>query len=405
MKGHIRERSPGHWAIVIDVPQDGKRKQRWHSFKGTKRQAQIECARLISEFQDGTAIEPSRMTVAAFLDRWIEHMQGQVSPRSHERYAEIARKNLVPLLSGLTLTKLQPAHISQAYAKALASGRRDGQGGLSARTVTHMHRVLREALQQAVRWQLLARNPADAVKPPKVERKQMNVLDTDATAALIEAARPYRIFVPILLGVLCGLRRGEIAALRWRSVDLEVGQLRVVASIEQTKAGCREKETKSGRDRVVALPAMLTAELRRHRAEQAQELLQLGVRLADDSYVVAQADGNPLQPNSLTHAFTDFLEGHGLQRVRLHDLRHSHATHLLAAGIHPRVASERLGHSKVGITLDLYSHVLPGMQAEAAAAVDSAVQAALEKRIATAKCLQNVSKVADLFSQENKKAE
>jgi len=267
-----------------------------------------------------------------------------------------------------------------------------------------MHRVLREALQQAVRWQMLARNPADAVKPPKVERKQMNVLDTDATAALIEAARPYRIFVPILLGVLCGLRRGEIAALRWKSVDLETGQLRVVASIEQTKAGCREKETKSGRDRVVALPAMLVAELRRHRAEQAQELLQLGVRLADDSYVVAQADGSPLQPNSLTHAFTDFLEAHGLPRVRLHDLRHSHATHLLAAGIHPKVASERLGHSKVGITLDLYSHVLPGMQAEAAAAVDSAVQAALQKRAADPKCLQSVCNVTDLFSEENKKA-
>jgi hypothetical protein len=134
MKGHIRERSPGHWAIVIDVPQDGKRKQRWHSFKGTKRQAQIECARLIADLQNGTAVEPSRMTVAAFLERWIEHMEGQVSPRSHERYAEIARKNLVPLLGALALTKLQPAPISQAYAKALASGRRDGTGGLSART-------------------------------------------------------------------------------------------------------------------------------------------------------------------------------------------------------------------------------------------------------------------------------
>jgi site-specific recombinase XerC len=132
-----------------------------------------------------------RMTVAAFLERWIEHMQGQVSPRSHERYAEIARKNIAPLLGGIALTKL-------AYAKALASGRRDGSGGLSARTVQHMHRVLSEALQQAVGWQMLARNPADAVKPPKVERKQMSVLDTDATIELIEAARPYRIFVPIL---------------------------------------------------------------------------------------------------------------------------------------------------------------------------------------------------------------
>jgi hypothetical protein len=148
MKGHLRERSPGHWAIILDLPDPagGGRKQRWHSFKGTKREAQRQCARLISEMDKGTAVEPSRMTVAAFLERWIEHMQGQVSPRSHERYAEIARKNLVPVLGGLMLAKLQPAHISQAYAKALASGRRDGKGGLSARTVTHMHRVLREAL-------------------------------------------------------------------------------------------------------------------------------------------------------------------------------------------------------------------------------------------------------------------
>jgi integrase len=382
MKGHIRERSPGHWAIVLEIrdPETGKRRRRWHSFKGTKRGAQIECSRLIAEMTGGRYIDPSRETVAAFLDRWIEHMKGQVSPRSHERYAEIARKNLVPLLGALTLTKLQPAHISAAYANALSGGRRKGGGGLSARTVTHMHRVLRQALQQAVLWQLLGRNPADAVKPPKVERRQMTVLDADATAELIEAARSSSIFVPILLGVLCGLRRGEIAALRWRSVDLKVGQLAVVASTEQTKVGCREKETKSGRCRTVALPALLIEELNRHRVQQVQDRLRLGVRLCDDHHVVMQSGGRPLQPNSLTHAFTLFLEGRGLQRVRLHDLRHSHATHMLAAGIHPKVASERLGHSKVGITLDLYSHVLPGMQSEAAARVDDVMRAALSRR-------------------------
>ena len=382
MKGHIRERSPGHWAIVLEIrdPVTGKRKRRWHSFKGGKREAQIECSRLISEMKGGTYIDPTRETIATFLDRWINHMKGQVAPRSHERYSEIARKNVAPLLGGLTLTKLQPAHISAAYAKALTSGHRKGRGGLSARTVTHMHRVLRQALQQAVRWQLLTRNPADAVKPPKIERQQMSVLDADATAELIEAARSYTVFMPILLGALCGLRRGEISALRWRSVDLDAGQLAVVASTEQTKAGCREKETKSGRCRTVALPAMLTEELRKHRLDQAQALLKLGVRLAVEHHVVMQADGSPLQPNSLTHAFTTFLEDRGLQRVRLHDLRHSHATHMLQAGVHPKIASERLGHSKVGITLDLYSHVLPGMQSEAAARVDDVMQAALNRR-------------------------
>src|SRR5262249_46730427 len=153
-----------------------------------------------------------------------------------------------------------------------------------------------------------------------------------------------------------------------------------VASVEQTKAGCGEKEPKSGLARNVALPATLVEELRCHRAKQAQELLQVGIGLTGDTHVVAQADGSPLRPNSLTHGFADFLAERGLKRVRLHDLRHSHATHMLAAGVHPKVASERLGHSKVGITLDLYSHVLPGMQAEAAAAVDHALQAALQKR-------------------------
>jgi integrase len=381
MRGHIRERSPGRWAIVLDVrdPASGKRKRRWYSFAGTKREAQKECARLITEMERGTYVEPTRETVANFLERWIEHMQGQVSPRSHERYAELCCKNIVPLLGGLTLAKLQPAQISQAYAKALTNGRRDGKGGLSARTVTHMHRVLREALQQALRWQLLARNPADAVKPPKVEHQQMRVLGADAAIDLIEAARGTSLFVPILLGVRCGMRRGEVVALRWRNVDLDRGQISVVASAEQTDRGVREKETKSGKGRTIVLSATEVEDLRAHRRKQAEGLLALGVRLTDDHHVVAREDGQPLQPRSLTHAFVKFARRQGVQ-IRLHDLRHSHATHMLAAGVHPKIAQERLGHSSVGITLDLYSHVLPGMQAEAVSRVDAVLQDALNRR-------------------------
>src|SRR5215831_14723929 len=231
MKGHIRERSSGRFAIVIDTRDpSGKRRRKWVSFSGTKREARIECARLITETKSGAYVDATRETIATFLDRWIEHMRGQVSPRSLERYAELCRNNIVPSLGAIPLTKLQPAQISQAYAKALTSGRRDGAGGLSPRTVHHMHRVLREALQQAVRWQLLARNPADAVRPPKVERKQMQTLNAEATVTLIEAARGTNLFMPILLGVLCGLRRGEITALRWRSIDLDRDQLSVTAA-------------------------------------------------------------------------------------------------------------------------------------------------------------------------------
>jgi integrase len=387
MSGHVRQRGKrGQWYAVIDVFDAGKRKRRWHRLENCKgkREAEKACERLIAQQGEGTYVDASRMTVADFLERWLEHMQGQVSPRSLERYTELARKNIVPLLGDLALTKLQPAHISQAYAKALTSGRRDGKGGLSARTVSHMHRVLREALQQAVRWQMLARNPADAVKPPKVERQQMRVLDADGAIDVIEAARGTALFVPVLLGVRCGLRRGEVVALRWRNVDLERGQISVVASAEQTNLGVREKEPKNGKGRTIVLCGTEIEELRSHRVQQAQGLLALGVRLTDDHHVVAREDGQPLQPRSLTHAFVKFVRRHGF-RIRLHDLRHSHATHMLASGVHPKIAQERLGHSSVGITLDLYSHVLPGMQAEAVSRVDAALRDALDRRAAKKK--------------------
>jgi integrase len=206
----------------------------------------------------------------------------------------------------------------------------------------------------------------------------MAVLDTDATAELIEAARETPLFMPIMLGVRCGLRRGEVVALRWRNVDLERGQISVVASAEQTDRGVREKEPKNGKGRTIVLSATEVEELRAHRARQAEGLLALGVSLTDDHHV-ARADGQPLRPRSLTHAFVKFVRQNGFQ-IRLHDLRHSHATHMLASGVHPKIAQERLGHSSVGITLDLYSHVLPGMQAEAVSKVDAALRDALDRR-------------------------
>jgi integrase len=382
MKGHIRERSPRHWAIVIDAqdPETGKRRRKWHSFRGSKREAQVECCRLIGEHKAGRInLAPNRTTVGEFLARWLDHMQAQLTPRSHERYSELVTKNILPLIGNLALAKLQPATISQAYAKALKTGRCDGQGGLSPKTVLYMHRILRQALAQSVLWDLLGRNPADAVEPPKTERRQMNALDADATAALLDAARNTSLFIPVLLAVMCGIRRGEIAALRWKSVDLERGMLAVVGSAEQTKDGVREKPPKNGKGRSVELPLLVVDELRRHRVLQAQHFLQLGVRLTDDHHVVMRKDGLPIQPRSLTYAFQIFLGKQKLRRIRLHDLRHTHATLLLKGGVHPKIAQERLGHSSIAITLDLYSHVLPGMQREAAQLLDRSMRAAFER--------------------------
>ena len=383
MKGHLRERSPGHWAIVIEMrdPETGRRIRKWHSFAGTKREAQIECAQLISDVKIGTYIEPSKTTLALFLDRWLDDVRTRVTPKTHERYAQICRKNIAPLLGAVVLAKLKPEQIAEAYSKALATGRRRGNGGLAPRTVRQMHAILKSALSQAVKWEILLRNPAAAVRGPKVGRASMQTYNLEQTAELLEAARDDRVFVPILLAVLGGLRRGEIAALRWRDVDLAASQLSVVRSAEQTRAGVRYKEPKSGHGRTIALSSTLVTELRAYRVTQAKELLRFGKRLTDDDFVVMQADGSPLRPHSLGQEWVRFLaRNRALPRIRFHDLRHAHATHLLSSGVHPKVASERLGHSKVGITLDLYSHVLPNMQADAAAIVDGALRAVLNRR-------------------------
>jgi len=356
-------------------PETGRRKRKWHSFTGNKRQAQVECARLVSEMKVGTYVEPNKTTLAQYLDRWLDDARSCVTPKTHERYTQICHKNVAPLLGAVPLAKLRPEQIAQAYAKALASGRRKGSGGLSPRTVRQMHAIIKSALAQAVKWEILIRNPAAAVRGPKVGRAAMQTYDLEQTAELIEAARGRRVFIPILLAVLGGLRRGEIAALRWRHVDLSTAQLAVIQSAEQTKAGVRYKEPKSGRGRTIALSATLVTELKAH-----QEWVRFLER-----YLIA-----PKPVARFTVTLTIFRQwlrsavlvtrNRALPRIRFHDLRHAHATHLLASGVHPKVASERLGHSKVGITLDLYSHVLPNMQADAAAIVDDALRAVLRKR-------------------------
>jgi len=308
-------------------------------------------------------------------------MRLQVSPRTHERYTELVTKNIIPALGSVTLSRLHAVQISEAYTRALVSGRRDGKGGLSPASVHYQHRVLKKAIGQAVKWGLLPGNLLDAVDPPRVERTRMQTYDMAQTAEALTLARPTRLYVPVLLALLCGLRRGEITALRWRNVDLEGAQLAIVESTEQTSKTIRLKETRTGRARTVALPSLVVDELRRHRIEQAQELLQIGIRQDGESFVYAREDGQLMQPRSLTHAWDQFRARTTLPRIRFHDLRHSHATHLLAGNVHPKIASERLGHSKVGITLDLYSHVLPGMQADAAARVDLAAREAISHRL------------------------
>ena len=381
--GHIRQRSAGSFEIRYSLgtePATGKRRMATTTVKGNRRAAEKELRRLLRTLDTGEHVDPTRMTVRQWLDHWLATVHTEVAPKTAERYGEIVHNFLIPGLGAHELLKLAPVHIQQAYSGWAIGGRLDGKpGALSPRTRRHIHRILRTALARAVEQQVIARNPADAFRKrlPKVERRAMITLTADQSAQLLEFIAHSRIYWPVLIALSTGMRRGEILALRWKNVDLERGSVRVMESLEQTKDAIRFKPPKTDRYRVIALPGYAIEELRRLKPQQAEKLLALGVRQTGDTLLCSRADGQPRTPLSLTYEFARFMRRlKELPCVRFHDLRHSHATQLLANGVHPKIVSERLGHASVAITLDLYSHVTDTMQSDAALRLDSAMSAA-----------------------------
>ena len=365
MPGSIVKRGKNSWSVILDLGRDpvtGKRRQFWRSVKGPKRDAETLLVHLLHQRDTGIDVPPGKMTVGDYLKRWLrDYAEPNTAPKTVQRYEEVVRLHLAPALGALPLTKLRPLHIQEAYGKILAKG-------LSARTVLHCHRVLREALQQAVRWQLVTRNAADAVVPPRPQRHETRALGPDQVAAILTAASSTRHGTLIELAVMTGLRKGELLGLRWDDLDLDAGTLYVRQTCQWLpRRGFTFRAPKTaGSRRSVAIAADTVRVLRRHRAKQAEERLALGAAYNDQNLVFTTPLGTPIDPSNLRRAWELVVEQAGIGHVRFHDLRHAHATLLLREGVHPKVVSERLGHSGVGITLDTYSHVLPNLQADAA---------------------------------------
>lgn len=384
MRGHIEKRGRNTWRIRIDLGTgaNGKRVRSDHRFRGTKKEAEAELARLVHELNTGAFVEPSKMYVRDYLERWLQDTKPRVAARTHERYEQIVLLHLTPALGHHLLTRLHPLHIETYYREAQEHGRTrpDSRGsGLSAQTVLHHHRVLREALQRAVRLNLLASNPADRVQPPRASRQEMHALDEVGTARLLAAADGTDLYAPVALAVTTGLRRGELLALRWADLDLDARTLTVCRSLEQTKDGLRFKEPKTAKSRrAVALPLLAVEALKAHRKEQAELRLAFGAAYKDQDLVFSMPEGGPWRPMRLTDRFRRLCAKHGVD-LTLHELRHSHASQLLKSGIPVKVVSERLGHSTAMLTLNTYSHVLAGQQEEAAAAVDQALGDAIRR--------------------------
>jgi integrase len=370
MSGHIRRRGAG-WEIKYEAaerdPATGKRQTRYVSFKGTKKQAQVELARLVTEAEAGQTVEPTRSTVAEFLDRWVrDWATGNTSPKTLERYRQLIRNQLVPQIGRLQIQKLRTTHLAEAYATLL-------RGGLSARTVGHVHRVTHRALGHAVRWGLVRTNVASEAEPPRVEETEIEILTADQVAALLDRFRGMVLYPIIVTALATGMRRGEVLALQWRDVDLNAATLRVERSLEETRShGLRFKapKTKRGR-RMIALPAFAVAELRRHWAAQQQQRLVLGLgRITPDALVFPTLEGKPRRPDGVSKEFAAALRGTGIA-ASMHVLRHIHASALIAEGVDVLTLSRRLGHATPAITLNVYGHLYADMSDKVAAAAEA----------------------------------
>ena len=369
MQGHIRKRGKSSWEVVINLGRDaftGKRRQFFKTVRGTKRDAEALLVQLLHQRDTGIDAPPGKATLGQFLDRWLQdYARPNLAPKTYRRYEQLVRVHLAPAIGAIPLTKLRPAHIQACYGRVR-------EGGRSARTALHCHRVLKEALGHALRMQLISRNPAEAVKPPRPERYEIPSLGPDELARLLDAAdaTPYGALVHT--AVMTGLRLGELLGLRWQDVDLEAGLLGVRQTCQWLpRRGFIFQQPKTARSRrAVALSPETVRRLCQHRQRQLEERLALGPAYRDQGLVFVNAIGAPLHPNTLRDAWLRIVKAASLGGIRFHDLRHAHASLLLQQGVHPKIVSERLGHSGVGITLDTYSHVLPGLQAQAAAGLD-----------------------------------
>ncbi|MFC1893647.1 tyrosine-type recombinase/integrase [Chloroflexota bacterium] len=378
MRGHIKKRGKNSCSIVIPLgtdPQTGKRQQQWVSVKGTKKEAEKRLLELLSQLDTGTFMRPTKTILAEYLERWLkDYAWPNLAPRTAEGYEHIISRHFIPALGNIKLTQLKPEHLQRYYSEKLGGGRCDNSGGLSAQTVRHHHIALHKALQTAVEWGLLSRNPADAVSPPHVQQPEIKTWSENDITRFLEVAKGTSYYALFYTVFFTGMRRSELLALRWLDIDFTFSQVYVSRSLHVLKGGkvvFRSPKTAKGK-RTVALPPSAILLLKEHQNKQKLERVMLGIPLTDDDLVFSHVDGKPLLPNTVTHAWIKLMRHTALKRIRLHDARHTPASLMLKQGIHPKIVQERLGHSSIQITLDTYSHVTPGLQQAAATSFDAA---------------------------------
>jgi integrase len=350
---------------------DGRR--RYVSAK-TKTEARRVLRQAMSDADRGLIFDADNLKVGEYLDRWLsDSVSDTVKATTFERYEQIARLHLKPALGRVKLKALTPAHVRSLYREKL-------EAGSSARTVRYVHTTLHKALKQAVMDGLIARNATEAVKPPQPSREEIHPLTPEQAKHLLQVAHEIgdRLEALYVLAIHTGLRQGELLGLKWDDVDLDDGSLQVRRTLSITKSGrvfTSPKTTRSRRS--VKLTSNATEALKSHLKRQLAEMDRVGSLWSPgdaDGLIFASETGEPLDRRAVTKLkFKPLLKRAGLPVIRFHDLRHTCATLLLTRNVNPKIVSEMLGHSSIAITLDTYSHVLPNMRNQAAAAMEEAL--------------------------------
>jgi integrase len=377
MRGNITRRGKNSWRLKFDMATDelGRRKTRYVTVRGKRQDAQRELTRLLGASDAGTLPESSKTTIAEHLREWLEGPMHGLSPKTAERYRQLAAQQIVPHLGGVMLQKLRPATVEKWHEILLTSGGKDGKP-LSARTVGHAHRVLHKALQRAVNNETLARNVASAIRPPKVDEEEVEILDAEQVALVLRKLEGHLLYAVSALALASGMRRGELLALRIGDVNFDGASVRVERSLEETRAGLRFKPPKSkhGR-RTISLPASAVADLRAHWRQQLEFRMARGLGKPDaDALLFSNPDGSPLSPDNLSRDWRRACRSLGLPTVMFHALRHTHASALIASGQDVVQISRRLGHGSPVITLRTYGHLFKTVDSAAAAAIESVLR-------------------------------
>ena len=367
-EGSITRRKDGLYMAryTVETAIGAKRKTLYGKTRG---EVSEKLTKAMADRDDGLVFDADNLKVGEYLERWlVDSVLDTVRPTTYERYEQIVRIHVRPALGSVKLKNLTPVHVRGLYREKL-------EAGLSARTVQYIHVTLHKALKQAVQDGLIPRNATEAVKAPQVRREEMRPLSAEQVKVLLEVARGDRLEALYVLAIHTGLRQGELLGLKWEDVDLESGTLRVRRTLVTAKGGpvLTAPKTKGSR-RSVKLTQGAVEALRSHLKHQLQEIDRAGSLWRENGLMFASESGEPLDRRYLTSCrYKALLKRAELPMIRFHDLRHTCATLLLSKNVNPKIVSEMLGHASIAITLDTYSHVLPNMRDQAAAAMEEAL--------------------------------